>query len=253
MRSATCSPPPRDRRRSRRPDARNPAAPMFGHVVHCDWSIRAAGRWSAEAHRAPGGGWRASGPLECAPACRPGRAPRRARRRWPDPGRLRLPHRLPGGLRGRDRLRRLRLGHRCDRPRRLAGNLRRRGGPRRGRPAPPFYPARPGRHAPRPPARRARRRRAGRPRARLRAPRAGGRGRRLHVLDHGGAAGRQGRRCTAGGRWSGRRGGAARCSGPSKAISPRSPGGAASSSPNPTRGTATGNSASRSGRRETAR
>ena len=35
---------------------------MFRHVVHCDWSIRAAGRWAAEAHRGPDGGWRASGP-----------------------------------------------------------------------------------------------------------------------------------------------------------------------------------------------
>ncbi|WP_237478708.1 DUF429 domain-containing protein [Lichenibacterium dinghuense] len=35
---------------------------MFRHVVHCDWSVRAAGRWSAEAHRGPDGGWRASGP-----------------------------------------------------------------------------------------------------------------------------------------------------------------------------------------------
>ncbi len=35
---------------------------MFRHVVHCDWSMRAAGRWSAEAHRGAGGGWHASGP-----------------------------------------------------------------------------------------------------------------------------------------------------------------------------------------------
>ena len=35
---------------------------MFRHVVHCDWSIRAAGRWMAEARRAAGGGWHASGP-----------------------------------------------------------------------------------------------------------------------------------------------------------------------------------------------
>ncbi len=35
---------------------------MFRHVVHCDWSMRAAGRWSAEAHRGADGGWRASGP-----------------------------------------------------------------------------------------------------------------------------------------------------------------------------------------------
>ena len=39
---------------------------MFRHVVHCDWSIRAAGRWSAEAHRDPDGGWRASGPSNVA-------------------------------------------------------------------------------------------------------------------------------------------------------------------------------------------
>ncbi len=35
---------------------------MFRHVVHCDWSMRAAGRWCAEAHRDASGGWRASGP-----------------------------------------------------------------------------------------------------------------------------------------------------------------------------------------------
>ena len=35
---------------------------MFRHVVHCDWSMRAGGRWSAEAGRAPDEGWRASGP-----------------------------------------------------------------------------------------------------------------------------------------------------------------------------------------------
>lgn len=39
---------------------------MFGHVVHCDWSVRAAGRWSAEAHRDAQGGWRASGPSNVA-------------------------------------------------------------------------------------------------------------------------------------------------------------------------------------------
>lgn len=35
---------------------------MLRHVVHCDWSIRAAGRWAAEAHGEPGGAWRTSGP-----------------------------------------------------------------------------------------------------------------------------------------------------------------------------------------------
>ena len=34
---------------------------MFRHVVHCDWSVRAAGRWSAEAHRGTEGAWRAYG------------------------------------------------------------------------------------------------------------------------------------------------------------------------------------------------
>ncbi len=35
---------------------------MFQHVVHCDWSMRAAGRWMATARRAPDGSWSASGP-----------------------------------------------------------------------------------------------------------------------------------------------------------------------------------------------
>ena len=35
---------------------------MFRSVVHCDWSLRAAGRWMAEAHSGGGGCWHASGP-----------------------------------------------------------------------------------------------------------------------------------------------------------------------------------------------
>lgn len=35
---------------------------MFRHIVHCDWSLRAAGRWMASAERAADGSWRASGP-----------------------------------------------------------------------------------------------------------------------------------------------------------------------------------------------
>ncbi len=35
---------------------------MFRRVVHCDWSLRAAGRWMAEARRGEEGGWLASGP-----------------------------------------------------------------------------------------------------------------------------------------------------------------------------------------------
>ncbi len=35
---------------------------MIRHVVHCDWSMRAAGRWMATARRAADGSWSASGP-----------------------------------------------------------------------------------------------------------------------------------------------------------------------------------------------
>lgn len=35
---------------------------MFRHVVHCDWSMRAAGRWTASARRVGAEGWMASGP-----------------------------------------------------------------------------------------------------------------------------------------------------------------------------------------------
>jgi hypothetical protein len=35
---------------------------MFRHVVHCDWSMRAAGRWMATARRIQDGSWSAAGP-----------------------------------------------------------------------------------------------------------------------------------------------------------------------------------------------